>query len=138
MADDKGVGDGEKKETSPTAAATVKKRKGFISRIWNGIFRLHGDDFEKRLQYISKEEAAVLTRMSRRSQSWRRTTRQLIIFSVIFEVCFICYLVIYKIPFQLFLTEIDFHFLLFCYCVLFHACNLLHFCKKACIVSFQL
>ncbi|KAF7830200.1 putative transmembrane protein [Senna tora] len=65
MADDKGVGEGEKKETSPTAAGNEKKKnKGIISRIWNGIFRLHGDDFEKRLQYISKEEAAVLTRMS--------------------------------------------------------------------------
>ncbi|KAI4337399.1 hypothetical protein L6164_015823 [Bauhinia variegata] len=87
MADAKEVGEGEKKETGPTTTENgKKKRRGIFSRIWNGLFRLHGDDFEKRLQYISKEEAAVLSRMSRRSQSWRRTTRQLIFFSVIFEV----------------------------------------------------
>lgn len=91
--DDKAVGEGEKKETSPTAAASgnekKKQRKGFISRIWNGIFRLHGDDFEKRLQYISKEEAAVIARVTRRSRSRRRMSRNLIIFSVLFEVCYI-------------------------------------------------
>lgn len=63
-----------------------KKKRGVLSRLWNGLFRLHGDDFEKRLQHISKEEAAVLTRMKKRSLSWRRMTRHLIIFSVIFEV----------------------------------------------------
>lgn len=90
MADDKGVGEGEKKDTGTTTTeiATTKKKKGIISRIWNVIFRIHGDDFEKRLQYISKEEAAVLARMKRRSQSWRRMIRHLIIFSVIFEVPF--------------------------------------------------
>ncbi|KAK4277096.1 hypothetical protein QN277_015147 [Acacia crassicarpa] len=91
MADDKGVGEGENKQTSPTATANRNKRQGFIARLWNGIFRLHGDDFEKRLQYISKEEAAVLTRMNRRSQSWRQTTRHLIVFSIIFEVVAVGY-----------------------------------------------
>uniref|UniRef100_A0A5B7BS95 Lunapark zinc ribbon domain-containing protein n=1 Tax=Davidia involucrata TaxID=16924 RepID=A0A5B7BS95_DAVIN len=76
----------EKKERG----TTVKKR-GVISRIWNGLFRIHGDDFEKRLQHISKEEAAVLARMKKRSQSWRRMTRHLIIFSVIFEVVAVGY-----------------------------------------------
>ena len=63
-----------------------KKQRGLISRIWNRLFRLHGDDFEKRLQHISKEEASVLARMKKRSQSWRWMIRHLIIFSVIFEV----------------------------------------------------
>ena len=85
MAEDKGVGEGEKKETGSTEIVK-KKRKGIFSTIWNGIFRLHGDDFEKRLQYISKEEAAVLARMKKRSQTWRRMIRHLIIFSVVFEV----------------------------------------------------
>ncbi|KAJ4844081.1 hypothetical protein Tsubulata_027511 [Turnera subulata] len=82
----------EKKE-SPTsgAAETKKKRGGFISRIWNGIFRLHGDDFEKRLQHISKEEAAVLARMKRRSLSWRKFIRHLIVFSVLFEAIAVGY-----------------------------------------------
>ena len=93
MADDNVAGEGEKKEKSPTAAAgnEKKKRKGFISRIWNGIFRLHGDDFEKRLQHISKEEAAVIARVSRRTRSKRRVSQNLIVFSVIFEVIAVGY-----------------------------------------------
>ncbi|XP_027355367.1 uncharacterized protein At2g24330-like [Abrus precatorius] len=93
MADEKEVGEGEKKEMSATTGAGngKKKRKGFFSRIWNGIFRLHGDDFEKRLQYISKEEAAVIARMTRRSRSWRQFSRHLIVFSIIFEVVAVGY-----------------------------------------------
>ncbi|KAG4954075.1 hypothetical protein JHK87_039669 [Glycine soja] len=92
MGDEKG----EKKETSASASAgndkkNEKKKKGFISRIWNAIFRSNRDDFEKRLQYISKEENAVVTRMSNRSRSWRRTSRQLILFSVLFEVIAVGY-----------------------------------------------
>ncbi|XP_062101582.1 uncharacterized protein At2g24330 [Humulus lupulus] len=102
MAEDKGVGEGEKIEsgTTPTATTTTseigmkKKRKGIFSRIWNGIFRIHGDDFEKRLQYISKEEATVLARMKRRSQTWRRMIRHLIIFSVIFEAIAVGYAIV--------------------------------------------
>ena len=89
MAEEKVVGEGEKKKEASAAGVGdggKKKRKGIISRIWNGIFRKQGDDFEKRLQNISKEEAAVMARIGRRSRSWRRTSRQLIIFSVIFEV----------------------------------------------------
>lgn len=84
MATDDGAAESEtaKKE----AAVVTKKSKGLISRIWNGIFRLHGDDFEKRLQHISKEEATVLARMKRRSHSWKRMLRHLILFSVILEV----------------------------------------------------
>ncbi|OMO91101.1 hypothetical protein COLO4_18634 [Corchorus olitorius] len=85
MAEDKGILPKEK-ESSPPAPAATKKRKGVLSRIWNAIFRIHGDDFEKRLEHISKEEAAVLARMKRRSQTWRRMIRHLIIFSVILEV----------------------------------------------------
>lgn len=94
MAEDKGVLEVEKKDegTPASKATTKKKKKGILSRIWNGIFRIHGDDFEKRLQYISKEEATVLARMKKRSQSWRRMIRHLIIFSVIFEVPFCLYI----------------------------------------------
>ncbi|KAJ7980701.1 Lunapark domain containing protein [Quillaja saponaria] len=95
MADEKGSVEGEKKDTTAAAATATgngkKKRQGFFSRIWNGIFRLRRDDFEKRLQYISKEEAAVLTRMNKRSLTWRRWTRHLIIVSVIVEVIAVCY-----------------------------------------------
>ncbi|EEF34423.1 uncharacterized protein At2g24330 [Ricinus communis] len=89
MAEDKGIAENNKNEQP--SVVVKKKRKGFMSRIWNGIFRLHGDDFEKRLQNISKEEAAVLSRMKKRSLTWRKMTRHLIIFSVIFEVIAVCY-----------------------------------------------
>jgi hypothetical protein len=69
-----------------TADSVKKKQNGFFSRLWNGIFRVRGDDFEKRLQYISREEATVLSRMKRRSISWRKLTRNLIVSSVLFEV----------------------------------------------------
>lgn len=85
---DKGVGPSssvpisEKKDTE----TPKKQQKGIISRIWNSLFRIHGDDFEKRLQNISKEEALVLARMKKRTHSWRRMARHLIVLSVIMEV----------------------------------------------------
>lgn len=89
--EDKGVVEGEKKDSTSIATATTsengkKKQRGFLARVWNIIFRRRSDDFEKRLQYISKEEAAVLSRMKRRSLTWRRMTRNLIVLSIIFEV----------------------------------------------------
>ncbi|KAK3027843.1 hypothetical protein RJ639_041477, partial [Escallonia herrerae] len=62
--------DVEEKLVPATNTVTEEKKKkkiGVISRIWNKLFRLRGDDFEKRLQYISKEEASVLARMKKRS-----------------------------------------------------------------------
>ncbi|XP_058785779.1 uncharacterized protein At2g24330-like [Vicia villosa] len=96
MTDDKAVEEVEKKEKSPTAAAgnEKKKGKGFFSRIWTGFFRffrLHGDDFEKRLQHISKEEASIIAKVARRSRSRRRVSRNLIVFSIIFEVIAVGY-----------------------------------------------
>ncbi|XP_075641827.1 uncharacterized protein At2g24330 [Castanea sativa] len=101
MAEDKGIGEGENKDASTSTAAAAAttdgndkkktQRQGILSRVWKGIFRLHGDDFEKRLQYISKEEAAVVARLKRRSYTWRRMTRNLIVISVILEVIAIGY-----------------------------------------------
>ncbi|KAG2291914.1 hypothetical protein Bca52824_038583 [Brassica carinata] len=82
---------------SPVAAATsddsVKKKKqnGFFSRIWNAMFRDKGDDLEKRLEYISKEEANVVSRIKRRSITWRKLTRNLVLSSLIFEIVAVCY-----------------------------------------------
>ncbi|KAL3530080.1 hypothetical protein ACH5RR_009402 [Cinchona calisaya] len=73
---------------------TKKKKKGVFSRVWNAVFRSQGDDFEKRLQHITKEEAAVLSRMRRRSQSWRRMIRNFIILSVFLEVIAVGYAII--------------------------------------------
>lgn len=78
-------------EKNDSATIVKKKQKGLISRIWNGLFRRQGDDFEKRLQHISKEEATILARMKKRSRSCRRMTRYLIILSVIFEVIAVVY-----------------------------------------------
>nr|GMD85187.1 uncharacterized protein At2g24330 [Ipomoea batatas] len=75
-----------------------KKKKGLLSRIWNSIFRSHGDDFEKRLKYISKEEAAIIARIKKRSQSWRGMTRHLIILSVLFEVIAVVYAIVTTRP----------------------------------------
>ncbi|KAK2362402.1 integral membrane metal-binding family protein [Trifolium repens] len=87
MGDDKVVG----KTSSTTTGNEKNKRRGFISRIWNGIVRLHVNDSEKRLQYISKEEATVIARMTRRLRSRRHVSRNLIVFSVIFEVIVVGY-----------------------------------------------
>ncbi|KAH6817345.1 integral membrane metal-binding family protein [Perilla frutescens var. frutescens] len=82
------------KESTTSTDAEIKKakkKKGVLSRLWGAIFRLHGDDFEKRLKYISKEEAAILSRITRRSNSWRRMTRHLILFSVLLEAIAVGY-----------------------------------------------
>ncbi|KAH0689018.1 hypothetical protein KY289_016376 [Solanum tuberosum] len=80
-------------DTEPEASSTdneekikKKKKKGVFSMIWNSLFRSKKDDFEKRLQHISKDEAAVIARINKRSQNWKRVTRHLIVLSVLFEV----------------------------------------------------
>lgn len=84
-------GDVDTKVPSTAADSELKKEKkkkkqGVFSRVWNAVFRSQGDDFEKRLQHITKEEASVLSRMRRRSQSWKRMIRNFIILSVLVEV----------------------------------------------------
>ncbi|GMI84415.1 LUNAPARK2.1, LUNAPARK2, LUNAPARK2.2, LUNAPARK A [Hibiscus trionum] len=91
MAEDKGISDGEKSKESSPPPPVVKKPKGVLSRVWSAIFRTGGDNFEKRLEHITKEETAVVSRMKRRSQTWRGTIRRLIVFSVVLEVIAIAY-----------------------------------------------
>ncbi|CAH8367157.1 unnamed protein product [Eruca vesicaria subsp. sativa] len=78
-----GGGGGEEKKKA--------KGKGLFSRIWNWIFRVKRDDFEKRLKGISKEEATIRSRMKRRSVTRRKLIRNLIAFSVFFEVIAVSY-----------------------------------------------
>lgn len=85
------IEDKSKEETKSKDASKKKKKKGFLSRIWNGLFGGRNDDFERRLERISKEESAVLTRMRRRAQSWGRMKRHLILFSVLLEVVAVGY-----------------------------------------------
>ncbi|KAE8816027.1 Ribonucleoside-diphosphate reductase large subunit [Hordeum vulgare] len=73
----KGKEEGEKK----------KAGGGVLGRMWRGIFGGR-EDYEKRLQYLSKEEAAVHARMRRRTQFSRRTVRNIIVLSVIAECLF--------------------------------------------------
>ncbi|PPD77413.1 hypothetical protein GOBAR_DD25654 [Gossypium barbadense] len=91
MAEDKGVSDGESKESSPPPPVVKKKGKGVLSRIWHAIFGSSGDNFEKRLEHITKEEKAVVARIKRRSQAWRTIIRHLIVFSVVLEVIAVAY-----------------------------------------------
>lgn len=93
------VAEARDQNDSPVAATSdsvnknnnKKKGNGFFLRIWNAMFRDKGDDFAKRLEYISKEEASVVSRIKRRSITWRKLTRNLILSSLIFEVVAVGY-----------------------------------------------
>nr|CAB3487683.1 unnamed protein product [Digitaria exilis] len=81
--------------SAAAAAASEAKREeeeeekregaGILGRIWRALFGGRGEDYEKRLQNLSKEEAAVLARMRRRAQFSRRGVRNLIALSVLGE-----------------------------------------------------
>ncbi|KAL6899443.1 hypothetical protein ACP4OV_006101 [Aristida adscensionis] len=81
-------------EAAPDAAAEAKAaaggRGGVLGRMWRALFGGR-EDFEKRLQYLSKEEAAVHARMRRRTQFSRRAVRNLIVLSVLAEVVAVVY-----------------------------------------------
>jgi len=61
-----------------------------LGRMWRGLFGGR-EDYEKRLQYLSKEEASVHARMRRRTQVSRRTVRNIIVLSVLAEVAAVAY-----------------------------------------------
>lgn len=82
--DSAAVADSSGKKLVPTSDPK-KQRKGILSRIWGGIFK-GSEDYEKRLQHLSKEEASVHARLKRRAQRWRNTVRNIIVFSVVLEV----------------------------------------------------
>jgi len=90
MADEKEVKEVVEEKNDDVSKKKTKK-KGILSRIWHAVFGLRGDDFEKRLQYISKEEATLHSRMKRRALRWRRTARNLVVFSVILELVAVGY-----------------------------------------------
>ncbi|PWZ27578.1 Uncharacterized protein Zm00014a_036036 [Zea mays] len=78
---------------APPEAAEAKekgKQGGVLGRVWRALFGGR-EDFEKRLQYLSKEEAAVHARMRRRTQFSRRAVRNLIVLSVLAEVLAVVY-----------------------------------------------
>ncbi|ERN02264.1 uncharacterized protein At2g24330 [Amborella trichopoda] len=95
------MADDDKKDIVDSNSVSVKgekdskvvsqPRKGFLSRIWNGIFRRRSDDFEKKLQYLSKEEASVHARTKKRAETWRKMARNLIVYSVVLEAVAVAY-----------------------------------------------
>ncbi|KAL6651058.1 hypothetical protein ACP70R_009983 [Stipagrostis hirtigluma subsp. patula] len=79
-----------------SAAATEAKAEeerdepGVLAMIWRALFGGRGQDYEKRLQYLS-EEAAVHARMRLRTQFSSRAVRNLIVLSVLGEVGAVVY-----------------------------------------------
>ncbi|KAH7388055.1 hypothetical protein KP509_16G055300 [Ceratopteris richardii] len=67
-----------------------KSRKSLFQRsfsILGHLFhRTSKEDFERKLQSLSKEEATVHTRMKRRSQTWRKLAQGVIVYSIIMEL----------------------------------------------------
>ncbi|KAF3322283.1 putative integral membrane zinc-ribbon metal-binding protein [Carex littledalei] len=81
----------ERDDKSATKEGATKKQKpGFFVRIWRGIFGGR-EDFEKRLQYLSKEEATVHARIKKRAHSSRRMVRNLIAISILSEIVAVVY-----------------------------------------------
>uniref|UniRef100_A0A0D9VIL7 Lunapark zinc ribbon domain-containing protein n=1 Tax=Leersia perrieri TaxID=77586 RepID=A0A0D9VIL7_9ORYZ len=80
------------------------RRGGVLGRMWRALFGGR-EDYEKRLQYLSKEEAAVHARMRRRTQFSRRAVRNLVVLTVLAEVVAIVYAIMTTrnedIPWQL-------------------------------------
>ncbi|XP_062222698.1 uncharacterized protein At2g24330-like [Phragmites australis] len=85
----------EVKETEAEGKGMEKKRGGVLGRAWRALFGGR-EDFEKRLQYLSKEEAAVHARMRRRTQFSRRAVRNLIVISVLAEVLAVVYAIMVR------------------------------------------
>lgn len=84
---------GEEAASQPSMAVQPTDRKaqrGMVGRIWSGMGSLFSrgnkNDFEKKLQHLTKEEVAVHSRLKRRSQFWRKLARAIIIYSVVGEV----------------------------------------------------
>ncbi|KAK8947765.1 hypothetical protein KSP40_PGU007562 [Platanthera guangdongensis] len=99
MAGEDAAADGEDTATSSSAANPQKKggapakskQKRMVTRMWRGIFGGGGDDYEKRLSYLSREEASVHARMKRRAIRSRGTFRNIIVLSAVLEVIAVTY-----------------------------------------------
>lgn len=83
--------DDSKKKEEPSSSKKKASSGGILSRLWKGIFGSSSEDYEKRLQYLSKEEASVHARLKRRAHSSRKRARNIIVFSVILEVIAVAY-----------------------------------------------
>ncbi|PKA65175.1 Uncharacterized protein AXF42_Ash013296 [Apostasia shenzhenica] len=101
MAEDETVAGDDRPSSAAASAqkegcATARKKqqqRGVLSRLWRGIFGGGGNDYEKRLKYLSKEEASVHARMKRRALRSRRAARNVVVLAVILEVVAVIYAV---------------------------------------------
>ncbi|KAG0477732.1 hypothetical protein HPP92_012451 [Vanilla planifolia] len=73
------------------AAKAKRKGRRVVARLWRVIFGRGGDDCEKRLKHLSKEEASLHSRMRRRALSSRRMVKNVIIISLVLEVAAVIY-----------------------------------------------
>uniref|UniRef100_A0ACD5ZCE6 Uncharacterized protein n=1 Tax=Avena sativa TaxID=4498 RepID=A0ACD5ZCE6_AVESA len=89
MASPAAEGAGERAEGKGKEEEKTRKG-GVLGRMWRGLFGGR-EDYEKRLQYLSKEESSVHARMRRRTQASRRTVRNIIVLSVLAEVVAVAY-----------------------------------------------
>ncbi|RRT51348.1 hypothetical protein B296_00010435 [Ensete ventricosum] len=56
-------------DPSKSSKGGTQPRRGVVSRLWRGIFGAD-DDYQKKLEHLSKEEASVHARLKRRAKSW--------------------------------------------------------------------
>ncbi|KAJ0966822.1 hypothetical protein J5N97_023739 [Dioscorea zingiberensis] len=91
MAED-AAGDGKK--VGPAREGKQRRRRGFISRLWSGVFGGRSEDFEKRLQYLSKEEASVMGRMQRRARTSKKRAFNVILMTILVELVFIGFAIV--------------------------------------------
>ena len=74
--------------TTKQAAGVLRQWLSLPFRPLTWLFRGRNrdKDLEKKLQYLSKEEVTVHSRMKRRTANWRKLARMIIIYSVVLEV----------------------------------------------------
>ncbi|KAM0945239.1 putative Lunapark domain-containing protein [Dioscorea sansibarensis] len=78
---------GEEPKQNPKPEQEKKeKRRGFLSRLWRGVFGGRSEDYEKKLQYLSKEEASVHARMKRRARTSKKMARDVIFLAFLLEI----------------------------------------------------
>ncbi|KAI5067238.1 hypothetical protein GOP47_0017766 [Adiantum capillus-veneris] len=82
--EDRGKNGAVAKELDPKLKKNILRRS--FSILGHLFHRTSREDFERKLQSLSKEEATVHTRMKRRSQTWRKLAQGVIVYSVIMEL----------------------------------------------------
>lgn len=82
--EDRGKNGAVAKELDPKSKKNILRRS--FSILGHLFHRTSKEDFERKLQNLSKEEAAVHMRMKRRSKTWRKLAQGVIVYSVVIEL----------------------------------------------------